>query len=140
MQIFFFFFFQIIREFCSTLVETHIMNDVNKHIEIIEKQREQQEKIRKEREEKRKKELLIMKTIKFFKFSPLRVKKDKKKKRLKRGGLSAKLSMSVVDKGEHVHRVYSQIKFLRQRLKCRQQRIKCRFCPKRYIQFENFKT
>ena len=120
----------MIRKFCSTIVESQIMNDVNKHIEILEKQREQEEKMRKEREEKRKKALLIMKTIQFFKFSPLRKKKHMKKKRLKRGRLSSKLS-TTLNKGEPVQSVYSQIKFLQRRLKCRQQKIKCRFCSKR---------
>ena len=124
----------MIREFCSNLVETKILNGVNKQIEIIEKQREEEAKRIKEREDQRKKDLLAMKTISFYKFSSL-VKRTKRLKAVKRkrskGLRSRSVTGKVMERGEHVNKTYHLKSILRERTKLRQLRLKCKFCPER---------
>ena len=118
----------MIHNFCSSIIENQVLNEVNHNIDAIEKRKEEEEKRRLERIEQLKKDMARMKLIQFFKFTSLNKKRVKKspRKYLKKKKSCSDNEFPTKKSSDLLHSI------LVNRRKRRNQKLKCRFCSSRY--------
>jgi len=121
----------IVHQFCQSLLESSVMRNVNRQIDLIETRLAAEQKRKKDREEKRRRELAALKNIKFYKFTPLSKLNRRSLKRKTRswrpirkifvgsGSVSKQLLRSIL---QRAHTAPATTR-----------RYKCRFCSSKFV-------
>ena len=132
-------------QFCHALVETVILLEVNRQIDVFEAERAEEARRNRERDERRRKDILALRGVKFYRFishQPPRTLKKPKKNEL-RSGVSIRSKFQLA-KAKH-RLVYrrtavekSFVSLPRRAAQLVWRGIKCRFCSLHFLYTKTF--